>query len=246
LFIVSVLRYIFLKTEVRKLEKKSILYLGTSAALSLLFIMVFIEVANDMSEHEMDKFDQVISTYTQHFINDNLTSLMSFLTFFGGGPWLAGAVIVLAFLLVLQKKPVYAVYLIFSSGVGGLANKFLKWLFQRERPDEMQLIVQHGYSFPSGHSMGSMIFYGSLIIIAGKIIHKKAVVWLVAICSIFLIVSIGISRIYLGVHYPSDVVAGFVAGAAWLLICGILLEYTEYRYRHIKKQKQKQMIYKRG
>ncbi|MFC0273538.1 phosphatase PAP2 family protein [Metabacillus herbersteinensis] len=219
----------------RNLEKRRNLYIWTAAALSIFFIGLFITVAKQMTEQKLDHFDQVTIEFIQGFISDHLTLLMSFLTFLGGTPWLSSVVIVVAIGLWMQKNPLYGTFIVFASGIGGLVNKFLKWLFQRERPDHLSLIVEHGYSFPSGHSMGSMIFYGTLVIVAVKVINKKAINWFFAIGSGLLIASIGISRIYLGVHYPSDVLAGFATGLVWIAISSILLEYAEYRLNKREK-----------
>ncbi|HEX6922907.1 MAG TPA: phosphatase PAP2 family protein, partial [Bacillales bacterium] len=97
-------------------------------------------------------------------------------------------------------------------------------IFQRQRPEIHRLIEVTGYSFPSGHAMGSFVFYGMLgyfFILFLKSEYLKAGSTLLMAGLIFMI---GFSRVYLGVHYPSDVLAGFAAGGAWLTICIIGLK----------------------
>ena len=97
-------------------------------------------------------------------------------------------------------------------------NQFLKHIVQRPRPTEYRIIDERGYSFPSGHSMASAAFYGFLIyLIYKKVKSKKLKIGLIAFFT-FLIPLIGCSRIYLGVHYTSDVLAGFFVSISYLFI----------------------------
>lgn len=97
-------------------------------------------------------------------------------------------------------------------------NVVLKDILQRPRPTEYRIINESGYSFPSGHSMISMAFYGFIIYLTYKYVKNKYIKWgLITLLSI-LIITIGISRIYLGVHYTSDVLAGFLISISYLIL----------------------------
>ena len=97
-------------------------------------------------------------------------------------------------------------------------NIVLKQIVQRPRPTEYRIVNETGYSFPSGHSMVSMAFYGFLIYLIYKYVKNKYLkIGLITFLSI-LIISIGISRIYLGVHYTSDVMAGFCISVSYLVL----------------------------
>ena len=99
-----------------------------------------------------------------------------------------------------------------------LLNQLFKNIIQRPRPDGYRLIAESGYSFPSGHSMVSMAFYGFIIYLIYKYVKNKYIKWgLITLLSI-LIITIGISRIYLGVHYTSDVLAGFLISISYLIL----------------------------
>lgn len=113
-----------------------------------------------------------------------------------------------------------------------ILNTILKNIFERPRPEFYRLIQETGFSFPSGHSMVSMAFYGYFIYIIYKKMDNFYLKWV--ICSILslLIILIGISRIYLGVHYASDVLAGFCISLAYLM----LYTYLTKKYLNIEKK----------
>ncbi|WP_158555845.1 phosphatase PAP2 family protein [Peribacillus glennii] len=196
-------------------------------------------IVEELRENELVRFDSAIIQFVQGLVSDRLTSAMKVITYFGSKTWLTFATLGISILLVLMHKKRFAVFLLFSSTAGGLFNMLLKWIFKRERPDIYPIIVEHGFSFPSGHSMGSFIFYGALAIILVKISTPVYLDWLFGGFCALIIFLIGLSRIYLGVHYPSDVIAGFAAGGAWLTICGLLFRYGEYL---LKKAKESQGI----
>ena len=102
-------------------------------------------------------------------------------------------------------------------GTAGL-NVILKHIIQRKRPNINRLIPEKGYSFPSGHSMMSMAFYGMLIFLIFKYVKNTTLKWTLIVILTILLSTIGITRIYLGVHYPSDVIGGFVVSLTYLFI----------------------------
>ncbi|MBX9972618.1 phosphatase PAP2 family protein [Cytobacillus firmus] len=213
----------------KNLTSKNIIYLALAAAIIGGFLLLFIEIVDELKENELIRFDETVIEYVQAFISPRLTEFMNVVTFLGSVKWLAFAVLMAAVLLFVFKKKSLALFMVLSSGLGALFNLLLKWIFKRERPDIRPLIEEQGFSFPSGHSMGSFIFYGSL---AYMIIHlAKRKRWKAAWTVLLgcFIIMIGLSRIYLGVHFPSDVIAGFAAGGAWLTIMIIGFRYYEYR-----------------
>jgi len=110
----------------------------------------------------------------------------------------------------------YGLTVFFGAGV---LNGFVKNFYGRVRPDQIEhLIEQGGHAFPSGHAMGAVIVYGGLFFLFTQYSNSKTWKWFVGIISVILILMIGLSRIYLGVHYPSDVIAGFSLGFSWLCL----------------------------
>ncbi|WP_026584242.1 phosphatase PAP2 family protein [Bacillus sp. J33] len=213
----------------KTLTLKNMIYIVSAAAILGGFLYIFIEIVDELQENELVRFDEQVIGYIQAFISPRLTEFMNVITFLGSVKWLTLAVIISSILLFIFKKRSLAFFMIISSGVGALFNYLLKWIFKRERPDIRPLIEEQGFSFPSGHSMGSFIFYGSLAYMIVHLAKKrrwKAAWTLLLGC---FIAAIGLSRIYLGVHFPSDVVAGFAAGGVWLTIMILGFRYYEFR-----------------
>lgn len=160
----------------------------------------------------------VIDTKVYSFISDNImsdgiTSVLKVITELGGV-----AFIVLAGVLIFMFcKKIRWVVTFDLVGVT-LINQVIKHIVRRPRPNVLRLVEEDGYSFPSGHSMVSMAFYGIIIYLVYKNVTNKYLKWtLIALLSL-LILSIGFSRIYVGVHYFTDVVGGFLLGLAYLII----------------------------
>jgi undecaprenyl-diphosphatase len=123
--------------------------------------------------------------------------------------------------LIVRKDKRYSLYgkvIAVNLGITWIFNEIFKVIFHRQRPDILRLVEAGGFSFPSGHSMVSISFYGLILYFVYKNIENGFIRYLLVAFLILLIVSIGISRVYLGVHYASDVLAGFSAGAAWLAV----------------------------
>ena len=99
-----------------------------------------------------------------------------------------------------------------------LLNVLIKIVIARPRPDMLRLVYETGYSFPSGHAMVATGFYGFLIYITNKKIQNKNARRLITLLLVLLIVLIGISRIYLGVHYATDIIGAFIIGIIYLII----------------------------
>jgi undecaprenyl-diphosphatase len=106
-----------------------------------------------------------------------------------------------------------------TAGAGVIANSLLKAYFDRARPDVIEALAQvMSTSFPSGHAMNSLIVYGSVAFVVAQLEPTRTLQRLTWAVAALLVLTIGVSRVYLGVHYPSDVVAGFAAGAGWLVL----------------------------
>ena len=145
--------------------------------------------------------------------------------------------IVIVFLLIKGQYYVEAIWLgINTALIAGTLNPLIKLVFQRSRPTLDHLVSEHSFSFPSGHSTGSMLLYGTIIFLLPQFIKQKTTCVFLQIILSIAILLIGISRIYVGVHYPSDVLGGFSLGLAWLFLTYPI--YLEKRFVWRFKQKQ--------
>lgn len=181
----------------------------------------FIALAEDVFNKELMRGDvmgyHLISTL---LISDFTTPIAKFITQLGGAVFLV-ALTILLFIIIRNKKIGVAIIinLVIVTGL----NLVLKQIVQRPRPTEFRIIEESGYSFPSGHSMISMAYYGFLIYLIYKYVNNKRLKWILISVLSILIVFIGISRIYLGVHYTSDVAAGFLLAISYLIIYSIII-----------------------
>jgi undecaprenyl-diphosphatase len=154
-------------------------------------------------------------------------SLARDVTALGGVGVLTFVTLAAAGFVVLQGRPALALYVLASVGSGMLMSSLLKLGFGRPRPD----LVPHGQavytsSFPSGHSMMSAVVYLTLgALLAAAQPDRRLKAYLLSL-AILLTVSVGASRVYLGVHWPTDVLGGWTAGAAWALACWMLAHFV--------------------
>lgn len=183
----------------------------------ILFILLIIILAivEDVFEKEIMKLDIMGYGIVSSIINPSVTPIAIVITNLGGAIVICTLTIILL-LLIKNKKISFCILL--NLVIATILNILLKNIVQRPRPNEFRLISETGYSFPSGHSMISMAFYGFLIYLIYKYFkNKKLKIVLITFLSI-LIILIGITRIYLGVHYTSDVIAGFLISVCYLII----------------------------
>ena len=181
-----------------------------------IWLICFLAIAEDVLENEI--FNADISFYnflSEHVISDTLTPIVKVITNFGGIVCLV-ILAILSFVIIKNKKIGLAI--IGNLGISAFLNYILKIILQRPRPTGYRLIEETGYSFPSGHSMASMAFYGFFIYLVYKNVKNKYAKWgLITVLSL-LIILIGLSRVYLGVHYLSDVLGGFLVTISYLII----------------------------
>ena len=184
----------------------------------ILFICLigFLALAEDVFNKEIMNGDIIGYKFISTFlISDFATPIAKFITNFGGAIFIAGVAIFLA--IIIKKKKIGISILANLVIITGL-NQLFKRILQRPRPTEYRIIQETGYSFPSGHSMISMAFYGYLIYLIYKHVKNKYIKWISISLLSILICLIGISRIYLGVHYTSDVLGGFLISISYLVI----------------------------
>jgi membrane-associated phospholipid phosphatase len=196
--------------------------------------VVFIIVADRIFFQHKYFFDQSIFDYLSNHVTTFNSSVMQFFTFLGTATFLFPANIVLvSYFAFIQKHKWYSIKIPVIGITSPLLMLGLKAFFNRPRPLIPLIHAAHGTSFPSGHSMTSMTFYGLLVYIVWERVKNPYLKWIMIALLILTIHLIGFSRIYLRVHYPSDVMAGFAMGLVWLVISLWALRHLE-RYTHKK------------
>lgn len=180
-----------------------------------LSILIFITITYLLLKEQIHIFDNFIFSGIEKLRCEPLTIIFKVITFFCSTEFLLIATISI---MLFSKKKKNSFYIALNVLLCFLLNQGLKHIFLRTRPEDINLIVQGGYSFPSGHSMLSLAFYGFFIYLIAHMRIKKSKKYLYCSLLALLTLLIGISRIYLGVHYASDVLAGFAMSMAYLII----------------------------
>lgn len=184
----------------------------------------FVTITGNLQSQYFTDFDATVADYITSFRNPTLTLYFKYITDVGD---IYGYLIIFSLitfvLLSYFKSWKYAVQLLSVLILAVSSNVFLKHLIQRQRPITDHLVTVKTLSYPSGHAMTAMAFYGFLIYLLFTLKIKVGYKYALILLCLFLILSIGISRIYLGVHYPSDILGGFIAGLIWVVFCSFIL-----------------------
>jgi undecaprenyl-diphosphatase len=205
--------------------------------ISVVCIVGFSLMSLLISDHKIVQFDSNVIAAIQGMESPGLTKVMKFFTFIGSAPFVIVLSIILLFFLYKVLHHRMELILLIASIFGSAAlNGLLKQFFHRVRPNLHRLIDVGGYSFPSGHAMSAFTVYVILTFLLWRHIPSKWGRTLLILFSFFMILSIGTSRIYLGVHYPSDIVGGYFASGFWVAIAIWFFQYyQEKRNRSPKK-----------
>lgn len=200
--------------------------------LSFFSMYIFSKIAANVLNNDLFNFDKNISSFIYLFRSPFFTQIMTFFSIIGWDGLVFLAVLVVGFLVWKRHK--HEAIFFFTAFAGGVVmNYFLKFYIARPRPFDQALTLESFYSFPSGHTMNSFVFYGMLSFFIFRFTRNKKISIFVSLACVLLILLIGVSRVYLGVHYPTDVLAGMVAGF-WWLITVLLVEKTVSFYKLFK------------
>ena len=191
-------------------------------------INIFIELTETLKSDLLADYDHQITEYVISFRSPALTEYFIFITHVGD---VYGYAVVLILLTIMSifvfKHWKYTVQIVFVLLLSALSNLILKRFVDRARPGIEHMVSVETLSYPSGHAMSAMAFYGFLMFLFYRfkinIFLKIGVILLLAL----LIFSIGLSRIYLGVHFPSDIAGGYIAGFIWVVFCVLLFNVID-------------------
>ena len=204
---------------IKKYYKDSSKFLLILVVLFIMSLFVFYAITDEIVLEKEGGFDETIFLFFKDFINhQRLNQLMESITNLSAPQLMMYAfpiIVVIFFIFKLKRE---SLFLLISGGGGLLLLSAFKRIFERARPPYPLLYAETGFSFPSGHATFSFVFYGALAYLVWISDFPKYLRILMMVFLIFLSLAIGISRIYLRVHFPSDVIAGFALGYSWLFM----------------------------
>jgi membrane-associated phospholipid phosphatase len=217
-----------LTPQEKKVADKVILFSKELLIILIVFIVslvLFLLIAYRVFYLDKTGADERAFAFAQSLVNDSMTSVMQFFTFFGSHLFLVPANLLLCTFFLLRKKSRYSIKISAIALSSLLIMLGLKLLFNRQRPLIPLLEPARGLSFPSGHAFMSVCFYGLLMLIIWKEEKPHPVLkWCLLILVLILLLIIGFSRIYLRVHYFTDVLAGYCIGFSWMFLSSFLID----------------------
>jgi len=204
----------------------------------------FIDLAEKVhgNNEALQKIDLSIHDWAVHERTAGATTFFTIMTIIGGPFGLAVLLTIIGIILAVQRRWRWLIYLAVTAGGGALLNLELKRYFARARPIAAEMLRRaNGYSFPSGHAMGSAVAFGALAYLAFRAVRSwpaKAA----AIAFLYtLVASVALSRVYLGVHWISDVLAGVTVGTVWVTTTTVAYE-TLRRIRRMRAMRRETQV----
>jgi membrane-associated phospholipid phosphatase len=199
-----------------------------SLVAAIMALMLFAWLAEEVLEAGTQHFDDSVRAAVHQHASPAVTVLMRGITLLGSMEVLLPAVLIVLTFLLVRRKRYEAIVLSVTMAGGLILNIVLKWSFHRARPDPFfNLVMPTTYAFPSGHALLSLCFYGVMARVLSDSWKSQGLHWMVWSAAVCLIGLIGFSRIYLGMHYPSDVVAGYAAAIVWIGAVTMLIRRRE-------------------
>ena len=197
--------------------KKVLLFLKKNLKwiVSLITLIMFIAIVRNIYANEIASFDNFYYGYISKLISDQMTFFVKVITNLGSAYALVSIAVLM---LLIPKKKIYGILTSINLVAIFLLNLLLKYIFTRPRPTDINLIKELGYSFPSAHAMVGTAFYGFLIYLIWQSNIKNKQKWFYSNLLGILIILICITRIYLGVHFASDVFGGFLISISYLVL----------------------------
>lgn len=191
-------------------------------------VNVFVELTNELPGMGIKTFDSQITDYIISFRSPELSNFFHVVTDLGDFyAYLVFTTLAVAFFFFKLHNKKFIFQLLGVLILSAISNIALKQVINRARPTIEHMVVVKTLSYPSGHAMSAMAFYGFLIYLAFKIKMSRLLRLFLVLLFSFMILSIGLSRIYLGVHFPSDVAGGFIAGLIWVAFCIVLFNLID-------------------
>lgn len=227
-----------MKDSVKQEKKKSkVLSVAFIAAIVVFLAIVYAlwQITDEIVLENKTGFDQQASALISDLNSTSTTKLMLILTFFGSAIFIIpGYFLLAAIIYYFTKNRILSIIIIVIGLLSRLLLYLIKNIFQRDRPLAPLIEDVSGFSYPSGHSFSSFALYGLITYFIWKSNIKKRLKWIFSILLILFAVSIALSRVYLNVHYASDVIAGFCLSLIWLSLSFFILEKIQSRNLYTK------------
>ena len=213
-----------LAREFYKNRKEHILFIFSlliAAVISVFLLDYFLDLTTQLEADQLQSLDETATKWIFSYRSESFTPVVKVITDLGDVMAYVFLVPVIGLLLYYTgngwRMTIQGFIVLLSAS---LLNIWIKDRISRPRPlPDLRLVEAHSFSFPSGHSMSAIAFYGFLVYLTWKLVKNIPLRIGLILLEVFLILGIGLSRVYLGVHYPSDVLAGFAAGLFWLMVC---------------------------
>lgn len=190
-------------------------------------LFLFALITHEVVYEKEDIFDSRVIHFFSPYSTESFINVMKFFTFFGSSRFLLPAYIVLIAILLIKHKKKYSIHVALIAVTSTALSFGAKRIFHRARPDLPLIQSLKTYSFPSGHALSSFIFCSILVYLLWHTNIQPIWKWCLSVLLFLFSLTIGISRIVLKVHYPSDVLAGFCLGYVWVIFSFYLLQRIE-------------------
>lgn len=191
--------------------------------MALLFGLFFVLAWNVLLDGSLNQMDRKVMRWISGLRDSAITDIFLFFTAVGSMRIIITVAAVVLIILALVKRWSAMTLIIFSVASGDLVSRILKIIIQRARPDvNFSLVARDGYAFPSGHATNAMVFYGILFIVVWPYCQKRWQKYLLTGAVAVTVCMVGLSRAYLGVHWMSDVLGGWLLGGMVLLMINML------------------------
>lgn len=204
------------------------LTIAISAVLFVIALNGFVQLTDEIAENDLKAVDEAVGKFVISFRSDALTTYFRVATDLGDrNAYIVFTVLLATFFFLKRRSWKFISQTTIVLLLATLSSIVLKRVFNRARPSLEHLVEVNTLSYPSGHSMSAMAFYGFLIFLCLRYRIARWLRFLLVSILVILILSVGLSRIYLGVHYPTDVAGGFVGGLIWVAFCAVVFSIFE-------------------
>ena len=226
----------FIARHVEGFYPPLVAFVSAGFVFAVITTVVFGAIAHKVHEGDTQAFDVAVLQWFFHHRNATLDNVMLEITALGSAT-VVNVVMLITIALLWQTGHRKSLTVLVIGAIGGaILNAILKAFFNRPRPLIVTWVTQvHSTSFPSGHAMESLIVYGAIAYVIARLQPASRTRYAIWGGAALIIAAIGTSRMYLGVHYPSDVIAGYCAGLAWLaFLAGCMTAFRYFAHRRME------------